>query len=275
MDEIHKMMEPFYIPREIPTQLIKRIMDSIYKIEVTGEQFIPKTGGAVLICNHTDMLDIPVQGVYLPRKIIFLGKQEIFTPQEDIVKFLNQSESPFNTPLLSPLKSMIEDSLNNLAEVYSGQLKHWGGMPIIRNFHGEDAKSAVAYYEELENYICEILRSGEIVSIFPEGTRTLTGVMGPFKAMAAKLAIRAGVPIIPSGISGAWNMSDPKAFLSFAAFKTKIVYNVGQPITPDQFPKENEKKAAKILTEELEGRVYYLTNHWERRGQSRRFSTVL
>lgn len=204
-----------------------------------------------------------------------MGKYEIFNPQEDLVELINREDSFLNTPPLQGMKMTITDSLNFLGKLYSGQLKHWGGMPIIRNYKGMDAKSAVAYYEELENYMCDILHNGEILSIFPEGTRTQTGLMSPFKAMAAKLAIKANVPIIPSGISGAWKMSTPQAILSGAAFKTKIIYNLGNPIPPDQFPKENEKKSAKLLTEELEKRVYFLTTHWERRGQSRRFATVL
>jgi 1-acyl-sn-glycerol-3-phosphate acyltransferase len=148
-------------------------------------------------------------------------------------------------------------------------------MPIIRNYHGEDAKAAVSYYEELENYMVSILKSGEIISIFPEGTRTLSGVMGRFKAMAAKIAIRAGVPIIPTGISGAWNLSTPQAILSGQTKSSLIKYNIGVPIYPDSFPQEPEKKAAKILTEELEKKVYFLTTHPERRGKPRRFATKL
>lgn len=275
MVEIEKIIETFYIPRDIPVLLFKSLLQSIYTIEVTGLNLFPKTGGAILVCNHTDALEIPIQGIYLPRKITFLGKYELFNPQEDLVESINKEDSIFNLPPLAPLKSGITGSLNFLGKIYSGQLRHWGGMPIIRSYKGMDAKSAVAYYEELEDYMCDILRSGEILSIFPEGTRTQSGVMGPFKAMAAKLAIKANVPIIPSGISGAWKMSSPQAILSGAAFKTKIVYNLGNPIPPDQFPKENEKKSAKLLTEELEKRVYFLTTHWERRGQSRKFATVL
>jgi 1-acyl-sn-glycerol-3-phosphate acyltransferase len=268
-------LESFYIPREVPLFILKKLLNSIYRVEVTGTENIPRTGGGVLVCNHTDNLDVLVQGTSIDRKIIFLGKYELFNPQEPILKLLNQPNSPLSIPLLAPLKSMIENTLNTLGEVYSGQLKHWGSMPIIRASEGMDAKTAVNYYERLENYICEILKSGELVAIYPEGTRTETGVMGPFKAMAAKLAIRAQVPLIPSGISGAWKMSTPQAFLNGSVFKTKINYNIGNIIPPDQFPKENEKKAAKILTEELEKRVYFLTNHPERRGHSRRFATVL
>lgn len=275
MVEIEKIIETFYIPRDIPVLLFKSLLQSIYTIEVTGLNLFPKSGGAILVCNHTDALEIPIQGIYLPRKITFLGKYELFNPQEELIETLNRDDSFFNLPAMAPLKFGITNSLNFLGKVYSGQLRHWGGMPIIRSYKGMDAKSAVAYYEELEEYMCDILRSGEILSIFPEGTRTQSGVMGPFKALAAKLAIKANVPIIPSGISGAWKMSTPQAILSGAAFKTKIVYNLGNPIPPDQFPKENEKKSAKLLTEEIEKRVYYLTTHWERRGQSRKFATIL
>jgi 1-acyl-sn-glycerol-3-phosphate acyltransferase len=275
MEEFEKIIEPFYIPRDVPVFLFKALLERIYTIEVTGLNLFPKSGGAIFICNHTDSLDIPIQAIYLPRRTVFLGKYEIFNPQEDLIQLLKSDTSFFSSPPFSILKNSMEDSLNLMGRVFSGQLKHWGGMPIMRNYRGNDAKSAVAYYEDLENYMCDILKSGEILSIFPEGTRTETGIMAPFKAMAAKLAIKANVPIIPAGISGAWKMSTPQALLSGAAFKTKILLNIGNPIPPDQFPRENEKKSAKKLTEEIEKRVYYLTTHWERRGQSRRFATVL
>lgn len=275
MEEITKILEPFFIPREVPATIIKTLMEMIYRVEVTGSEHVPRKGGAVLICNHTDSLDIPVIGLYMPRKVVFLGKNEVFNPQEALIKILNADNSILKQPGLNVLKSALESYLNTIGDIYSHQIQKWGGMPIIRNFHGEDAKSAVAYYEELENYMVSILRSGEIVSIFPEGTRTLSGVMGPFKALAAKIAIRANVPIIPTGISGAWNMSTPKAILSGQTRNTVIRYNIGIPVLPEEFPKEPEKKAAKILTEELEKRVYFLTTHPERRGKPRRFATKL
>jgi 1-acyl-sn-glycerol-3-phosphate acyltransferase len=275
MEEITKILEPFFIPREVPATIIKTLMELVYRVEVTGTEHVPEKGGAVLICNHTDSLDIPVVSLYLNRKVVMLGKNEVFNPQDALIKMMNAENSLLNAPGLNFIKEGLEKSLNTLGDIYSHQMQKWGGMPVIRNFHGEDAKSAVAYYEELENYMVSILKSGEILSIFPEGTRTQSGVMGPFKAMAAKIAIRANVPIIPSGISGAWNMSTPKAILSGQTRNTLIKYNIGVPVLPEAFPKEPEKKAAKMLTEELEKRVYFLTTHPERRGQPRRFATKL
>jgi 1-acyl-sn-glycerol-3-phosphate acyltransferase len=269
--------ELFLIPREIPKYLLKQILELVYDIEVTGLDFIPKTGGAVIISNHTDYLDVPVQGVYTERKIVYLGKYELFHPQTDILDYIENPKSPFSMPPLNLTKPLIKTLLNKMGDSFGKNLIHWGGMPIIRNAHGSnmDKKQAMDYYAQLEDYMVDILKSGEILSIYPEGTRTESGVMGPFKAMAAKIAIRAGVPIIPSGISGAHNMSKAESFLSGAAFKAKIRYNIGQPIPPSDFPTTPEKKAAKELTEELERRVYFLKDHPERRGKPRKFITKL
>lgn len=276
-EKVESLEELFLIPREIPKYLLKQVLELVYDIEVTGLDFIPKKGGAVIICNHTDYLDIPVQGVYTDRKIVYLGKYELFHPQTDILDYIESPKSPFALPPLSLTKPLIRNLLNKMGDSFGKNLQHWGGMPIIRNAYGEnmDKRQAMDYYAKLEDYMVEILQSGEILSIYPEGTRTESGVMGPFKALAAKIALRAGVPIIPSGISGAHNMSKAESFLSGAAFKAKIRYNIGQPIPPEDFPTGPEKKASKELTEELEKRVYFLKDHPERRSKPRKFVTRL
>ena len=43
----------------------------------------------------------------------------------------------------------------------------------------------------------ELLKKGEILLIFPEGTRTRDGSLGKFKKGACRLARQAGVPILP------------------------------------------------------------------------------
>jgi 1-acyl-sn-glycerol-3-phosphate acyltransferase len=48
------------------------------------------------------------------------------------------------------------------------------------------------------------LRSGELVAIFPEGTRTFDGSVGEFRGGALLAARRAGVPLIPAGIRGSF-----------------------------------------------------------------------
>ncbi len=46
------------------------------------------------------------------------------------------------------------------------------------------------------------LRAGGIVTLFPEGTRSPDGELGPLKAGIAVLVTRAGVPVVPVGLAG-------------------------------------------------------------------------
>ena len=47
-----------------------------------------------------------------------------------------------------------------------------------------------------------VLRDGGCMLVFPEGTRGRQDVVRPFKTGAARMAIEAGVPIVPVGIAG-------------------------------------------------------------------------
>ncbi len=52
----------------------------------------------------------------------------------------------------------------------------------------------------------KLMNKGTSVAILPEGTRTLTGEMQPFKKMPFMLAKKAGVDIIPIGLSGLFKL---------------------------------------------------------------------
>src|SRR3989304_3075768 len=64
----------------------------------------------------------------------------------------------------------------------------------------ERARSGRAY-KSLE-MAAEKVRRGTSVVIFPEGTRSLTGILLPFKKGSFLLAVKSGVDIVPVGIKG-------------------------------------------------------------------------
>ena len=50
------------------------------------------------------------------------------------------------------------------------------------------------------------LKNGKVLLVFPEGTRTIDGHLGEFKKGSAILACELGVPVVPVGLKGAYEM---------------------------------------------------------------------
>jgi len=58
-----------------------------------------------------------------------------------------------------------------------------------------------------------LLRAGHALMIFPEGERTTTGEVGPFKVGAFRLAVSADAPVLPVTIAGARDAWPPGRIL--------------------------------------------------------------
>lgn len=71
------------------------------------------------------------------------------------------------------------------------------------------------------------LRAGVSVLVFPEGTRSRDGKLGAFKRAGFLLAMRAGLPIVPVGISGARAVLGADGLL---VRRGRIVVRIGDPV---------------------------------------------
>ncbi len=102
--------------------------------------------------------------------------------------------------------------------------------PIMRSLrHIEvDRHSGAASFEEA----CRKLQQGEFVGVYPEATISRSFEIKQFKSGAARMAIAAGVPIVPHIVWGAqriWTKGHPK---KLGRPKVPISIAVGKPIEP-------------------------------------------
>jgi 1-acyl-sn-glycerol-3-phosphate acyltransferase len=75
------------------------------------------------------------------------------------------------------------------------------------------------------------LKAGELVLIFPEGTRTRDGEVAPLKPGFIAVARRSRVPLVPVGIDGAFQAWPRTARLPRLG---RIAIAIGEPIPPEQ-----------------------------------------
>lgn len=132
---------------------------------------------------------------------------------------------------------------------------------LIRGFHAWPVRRGGADRSALA--VCaRILRSGEKLVLFPEGTRSPTGQLGPFKPGVGMLAIGGGVPVVPTAIINLertwvsyWADRDfvrrglrhrPRRLVS-----VKVLF--GSPVMPGAYSPDREGYIA--LTQEVERRV--------------------
>lgn len=92
----------------------------------------------------------------------------------------------------------------------------------------------------------KILKSGEVLTIFPEGTRKGMAKGVKPKNGAVLIAIKAGVPIIPCGVQG-----------SFKPF-TKVKLSYGKPIYFNKEMDVQDKEAVNSLTKQVMDEVVRL-----------------
>ncbi|MTD17373.1 1-acyl-sn-glycerol-3-phosphate acyltransferase [Nakamurella sp. YIM 132087] len=139
--------------------LIGPVLRLFFPTKVVGVENLPESGGVILVGNHVSVADSFFTPLHLPRKVSYLAKSEYFT----------------------------EKGLK-------GRLKKWfftgaGQVPIDRG-------GASAARDALDTGI-RLLNKGQVIGVYPEGTRSPDGRLYKGKTGFARMALEARVPVVP------------------------------------------------------------------------------
>ncbi len=203
-------MEPVYTP--IVNIAVGTFKAMGWRVHVSGEENIPRTGAAVLASNHIGYLDFIVVG-YGARKakrlVRFAAKKEVF-------------DHPVAGPLMRGMKHL----------------------PVDRD------GDVNAIMEESHRR----LMKGQIIGMFPEGTISRSFVPAQGKTGTARMAMRAGVPLIPTAVWGDHRMSTKAVKKNMQRnVDVHVQYGPALPYDPDEEPRDVTKRLMAVITEMVSG----------------------
>ncbi len=145
------------------------------------------------------------------------------------------------------LPAVMQGSYTGIMATESFRYPLWGALarrfrviPIRR----KDRASAIASIDLAEG----LLRDGLSVMILPEGTRTITGRMGPLKKGGFHMALNTGTPIQIVGIEGAFRF---KRKTSRLLWPGTITVRFGMVIPPERHKDMSLEEVMAEVREEL------------------------
>jgi 1-acyl-sn-glycerol-3-phosphate acyltransferase len=177
------------------------VLKTLFRLRAEGEENLPKKGGYVLAANHNSNFDPWPLGLPLW--------------PDRFLRFMAKSELYW-----WPLKHIINAG---------------GGFPVRRGERDVEAmKRAV-----------ELAREGHVVAMFPHGTRRRKGLVKRYQPKAhtgaARIALEAGVPLVPAAIGGTDRLS--------RLGPLRVRY--GRPLDLDDLNGKEPSVAAREATERL------------------------
>lgn len=98
-----------------------------------------------------------------------------------------------------------------------------------------DRRNRQAAIESMRDAGRRIHELGSHVVVYPEGTRSRSGRLQPFKKGAFMMAVEAGVPIIPTVVIGSYDIMRPDEW----RVRPNVIHvHFGQPVSPGDYSAE-------------------------------------
>lgn len=183
----------------------------LFRPRIEGMENIPEEGAAIVAGNHLSFSDHFLMPAILPRRITFLAKAEYFTGPG--------------------LKGRLT------AAFFRGV----GQIPVDRS-GGKASQSAV-------EAALKVLGRGELLGIYPEGTRSHDGRLYKGRTGVAVMALRAHAPVIPCAMVGTFELQPPGRKLPRIG---RVTIRFGEPLDFSRYEgMEGERFAVRAVTDEI------------------------
>ncbi|WP_254813071.1 lysophospholipid acyltransferase family protein [Streptomyces cavourensis] len=187
------------------------LLKVLFRPRTEGLENIPEKGAAIVAGNHLSFSDHFLMPAIIKRRITFLAKAEYFTGPG------------------------IKGRLTAFFFRGAGQI------PVDRS--GRDAGQA-AIREGLG-----VLGKGELLGIYPEGTRSHDGRLYKGKVGVAVMAITAQVPVVPCAMVGTFEIQPPGQVVPRIR---RVTIRFGEPLDFSRYAgMENQKAAIRAVTDEI------------------------
>ncbi|GLX16454.1 MULTISPECIES: lysophospholipid acyltransferase family protein [Streptomyces] len=191
--------------------LLGPLLRLLFRPRIEGLENIPPEGAAIVAGNHLSFSDHFLMPAILTRRITFLAKAEYFTGPG--------------------LKGRLTAAFFRSA----------GQIPVDRS--GKDAGQA-ALREGLG-----VLSRGELLGIYPEGTRSHDGRLYKGKVGVAAMALGAGVPVVPCAMLGTFEIQPPGQKLPKIR---RVTIRFGAPLEFSRYAgMEGERAVLRAVTDEI------------------------
>ncbi|MEU0333557.1 lysophospholipid acyltransferase family protein [Streptomyces sp. NPDC006193] len=187
------------------------VLRLVFRPRIEGLEHVPASGAAIIAGNHLSFSDHFLMPAILKRRITFLAKAEYFTGPG--------------------LKGRLTAFFFRSA----------GQIPVDRS--GKEAGQA-AVREGLK-----VLGRGELLGIYPEGTRSHDGRLYKGKVGVAVMALKAGAPVVPCAMIGTFEAQPPGKVVPRIR---PITIRFGEPLDFSRYAgMENEKTVLRAATDEI------------------------
>lgn len=183
----------------------------VFRPWVTGLENVPSTGGAILASNHLSFSDSIFMPLMVPRRVTFLAKSDYFTGRG----------------LKGRLKSLFFRGI--------------GQVPLDRS-GGKASEAAL-------RTALNILRKGQLLGLYPEGTRSPDGRLYRGKTGVARMALSAGVPVIPVAMIDTHKMQPPGKLIPKIM---RVGVLIGEPLDFSRYAgMEHDRFVLRSMTDEI------------------------